>query len=365
MSRANSLTERQNFECDKCAETWRRTTSLTQPVPVLTRKPPTHTRTPITDLTATQDPTPLSPITSASDTLSSPSSIDFTPIPTPPPQYTPQQTTIIHIPIPPTPLPLFTALVTDDDMPPIEMFKGSASSKLHAQNWLHKLKANRFTTTTLDADCIFILENHSEVGSRADQWFQAILAADWVKWTDVEVKFTAWWPTAKKPALTRDELHVRFANITLGDHNLGKKVGNGEEDHQLPCTIRGLLPVGSDKDWDTSVEAISLIEISKLLDAIKDQWDIQDNKSIHSAYTSPTPTPTPPIPPMPYCTPCHTTYQRLIPTTPSTPSTPSPTQHMPSALPPTTPMNWNCVLPFTSALSSGSTLVHTQAPATL
>ena len=133
----------------------------------------------------------------------------------------------------------------------------------------------------------------------------------------------------------------------------------------LPCTIRGLLPVGSDKDWDTSVKAISLIEISKLLDAIKDQWDIQDNKSIHSAYTSPTPTPTPPIPPMPYCTPCHTTYQRLIPTTPSTPSTPSPTQHMPSALPPTTPMNWNCVLPFTSALSSGSTLVHTQAPATL
>ena len=232
MSRANSLTERQNFECDERAETRRRTTSLTLPVPVPTRTPHTRTRTPLTDLTATRDPTPLSPVTSASDTLSSPSSIDFTPIPTPPPQYTPQQTTIIRTPIPPTPLPLFTTLVTDDDMPPIEMFRGSASGKEHAQNWLRKLKANKFTTTTSDADRIFILENHLEVGSRADQWFQAIPIADRVKWTVVEVKFTARWPAAKKPTPTRDELHVRFTNITLGDHDLGKKVGDGEEEDQ-------------------------------------------------------------------------------------------------------------------------------------
>ena len=350
----------------------------------------------MTDLTATRDPTPLSPVTSASDTLSSPSSIDFTPIPTPPPQYTPQQTTIIRTPIPPTPLPLFTTLVTDDDMPPIEMFRGSASGKEHAQNWLRKLKANKFTTTTSDADRIFILENHLEVGSRADQWFQAIPIADRVKWTVVEAKFTARWPAAKKPTPTRDELHVRFTNITLGDHDLGKKVGDGEEEDQewshidwairvraaaddigdpngnmipqakanLPRTIRGLLPAGSDKDWDTFVEAVSLIEISKLLDAVEDRRDIQDIKSIHSAYTSPTPTPTPPTPSTPYRTPYRTAYQRLIPTTPSTPSTPSPIQHTPSAPPPTTPMNRNRALPFASASSSGSTLVHTQAPAT-
>ena len=117
-------------------------------------------------------------------------------------------------------------------MPVIDMFKGTGSGKEQAQNWLRKLKANKFTTTTSDADHIFIFENHLEAGSHADQWFNAIPPTNRTKWVDVETKFTARWPVAKKPTPTRDELHVKFANIVLDDADMGKKVGTGEEEDQ-------------------------------------------------------------------------------------------------------------------------------------
>ena len=269
------------------------------------------------------------------------------------------------------------------------MFKGTGSGKEQAQNWLCKFKANKFTTTTSDADRIFIFENHLEVGSRADQWFNAIPPADRTKWVDVETKFTARWPAAKKPTPTRDELHVKFTNIVLDDADMGKKVGTGEEEDQewshidwvlraraatedigdpsgnmipqaktnMPRTIRSLLPTGADKDWDTFVEVVSLIEISKLFDAIEDRRNIQDLKSIRSNYTSPTPIP--PTPSTTYRTPYRAAYQRLIPSTPTTPSPAA--SHTP---PPTTPMNRSHTLPFASASSSGNTLVHTPASST-
>lgn len=272
----------------------------------------------------------------------------------------------------------------------IDMFKGSsASGKEHTQNWLYKLKANKFTTTTSDVDCIFIFENHLEAGDQADQWFQALPIADRTKWIDVEAKFNTRWPAAKKPTLTRDKLHVKFTNIILGDDDVGKKVGEGDEEDQewlhidwvlrvwaaaedisdpsgnmipqakanMPRSIHSLLPLGTDKDWDTFVEAVSLVELSKLFDTIQDQRDIQDIKSMWSTYIPPTPS----APQMPYRTPYHNAYQHLIPT--STPSLSQPPPLTPSP-PLATPMNQSCMLPFTSSLSSGSTLVHTQSPFT-
>lgn len=75
-------------------------------------------------------------------------------------------------------------------MPVIDMFKGIGSSKEHTQNWLHKLKANKFTTTTSDTDCIITFESYLKAGSFAYQWFNAIPPANHTKWVDVESKFT-------------------------------------------------------------------------------------------------------------------------------------------------------------------------------
>ena len=197
-------------------------------------------------------------------------------------------------------------------MPAIDIFKGTGSGKEQAQNWLHKLKANKFTTITSDANHIFIFKNHLEADSHTNQRFNAIPPADHTKCVNVESKFTARWPVAKKPTPTQDKLHAKFTNIVLDDTDMGKKVGTGKEEDQewshidwvlraraatedisdpsgnmipqakanMPYTIHSLLPTGTDKDWDTFIEVVSLIKISKLFDVIEDCCNIQDLKSI-------------------------------------------------------------------------------------
>lgn len=105
---------------------------------------------------------------------------------------------------------------------------------------------------------------------------------------------------------------LKISNIILDNNNMGKKVGTGKEEDKewlhidwvlraqaatedignpsgntipqvkvnMPHAICSLIPTGADKDWDTFVEVVSLIEISKLFDVIKDCHDIQDLKSI-------------------------------------------------------------------------------------
>ena len=274
----------------------------------------------------------------------------------------------------------------NDEMPDVELFKGTDQRKENPQNWLRKLEGSKFKFDTVDQQRIYTFSKHLDYGSKADIWFRTELTPqDKVSWAALETAFHIKWPPLARAIPSTEEKQVELCALKLTEEEIGTKVGEDEDDqvwahidwalrvqalaedigddkgmlisiarNNLLLSIRTLLP-NNISTWQRFTDGVCNVSLSHLGDEVDRDRTIRATSEAIANLTISAPRPANAnFNRTPYRTP----YQRLQPELPPTPTPPlGPNPSTPRLNAFTTP-------PFTPRSNAGNTLVNTNVPAT-
>lgn len=179
------------------------------------------------------------------------------------------------------------------------LFRGDYTGGEKPHTWFRRLEGKFDYTTTLPNQ-LYRFEKSLYPGRKAEQWYQALPAADKTTWPALYAAFTLKWPLPTIVEPTRDELMARLHNTKLEESQLGCLIGDEDkvyshikwaadirvltdalEDDKgnlihdvrrgLPLLVRRLLPASGMSTWATFLAAITTLSIERIEDELESE----------------------------------------------------------------------------------------------